>query len=116
MELTNQQFANEIENYKFESLYGKPIPENEERAINIFNLLETCRIESNEQAWTKDELESHKVDLWMTAEEYERYLLKQRTGDDIIKDRIINKYQRRENEIKDKAAFQIQALEVSNVK
>jgi hypothetical protein len=48
MELTNQQFANEIENYKFESLYGKPIPENEERAINIFNLLETCRIESNE--------------------------------------------------------------------
>jgi hypothetical protein len=39
--------------------------------------------------------------------------LSQRTGDDIIKDKIINKYQRREAEIKDKTAMHIQALETA---
>jgi hypothetical protein len=35
----------------------------------------------------------------------------QRTGDDIARDRLVNKFQRREAEMKDKAALHIEALE-----
>ena len=46
MEETNQRLCNDIENFKFESMYGEPIPDNEKRAIDIFNLLEKTRLDS----------------------------------------------------------------------
>ena len=92
-------------------MYGDPIPDNEKRAINIFNLLEQTRLDSDEQFWTKDELDQFSGDLWQTTDQFERHLKKLRTGDDIIKDKLINKFQRREAEIKDKAAMRIEALE-----
>ena len=48
-------------------MYGEPIPDNEERAINIFNLLEKSRLDSVDQMWTKDELEHYSGDLWLTT-------------------------------------------------
>lgn len=73
-------------------MYGDPIPDNEIRAINIFNLLEQTRLESSDQFWTKDELDQFSGDLWQTTDQFERHLKKLRTGDDIIKDRLINKF------------------------
>lgn len=68
IEETNQRLCNEIESYKFESMYGEPIPNNESRAINIFNLLEQTRLDSVDQTWTKDELEHFSGDLWLTTD------------------------------------------------
>jgi hypothetical protein len=66
--------CNDIETYKFESMYGDPIPDNEKRAINIFNLLEQTRLDSDEQFWTKDELDQFSGDLWQTTNQFERHL------------------------------------------
>jgi hypothetical protein len=49
-------------------MYGDPIPDNEIRAINIFNLLEQTRLESSDQFWTKDELDQFSGDLWQTTD------------------------------------------------
>ena len=74
IEETNQLLCNDIETYKFESMYGDPIPDNETRAINIFNLLEQSRLDSVEQMWTRDELEHYSGDLWQTTKQFERQL------------------------------------------
>lgn len=68
IEDTNQRLCNDIETYKFESMYGDPIPNNEKRAIDIFNLLEQTRLDSVEQMWTRDELEHYSGDLWLTTD------------------------------------------------
>jgi hypothetical protein len=44
-------------------MYGEPIPDNEKRAINIFNLLEQSRLDAVESLWTKDELEHFSVNI-----------------------------------------------------
>lgn len=125
IETTNQKMANDLHTFQFESKYGEDLPDNQKRAIKLFELLETVRVESKDAIWTKDELDHYQVtyylinndgdvqdDLWYTTKQYEEHLYKEKTGADYEREKIINRYQRREEEIKDKASFYIKSLEV----
>lgn len=111
MEEQNELISQDINMFAFES--NKDTIESKKQNYKLQNLLEKIEQESGVKTWTQDELEFYSVEFWKTAKEYENELRAEKKGTDYEKDLIKNKAMKKIDDVKTRASFQIEALELA---